>query len=277
MRRIPCQYVILRFMPYVETGEFANVGVVMISPRHRYFGFKLETHRYARLTHFFTDLEGRVYLAAIRAIKDELERVHVLLKQNGFDRRLKYNDEAFANRLFAELTRPCESLLQFSEPRAVLAEDPGKKLQELFGYYVEHHFVTKEYRETVLEKQLRQLLNQVGVGERYVPEKLGDEEYRVSFPFVEKHTGETRRAIKPLNLGQREPSQIVEHGNKWQFRINELKRRHQLPENVLLTVEGPDDQGRRDEAYAHAVRLLKDTDAMVLPIADTMAVLEFVQ
>ncbi|MGM0927683.1 MAG: DUF3037 domain-containing protein [Pseudomonadota bacterium] len=35
MKRIACQYVILRFMPYVETGEFANVGVVMIPPHSR--------------------------------------------------------------------------------------------------------------------------------------------------------------------------------------------------------------------------------------------------
>src|SRR5690554_2694543 len=78
MKRIACQYVIVRFMPYVETGEFANVGVVMISPRDRYFGFKLETRRYARLTSFFKDLEGRLYRSAIYAVKQELERVHAL-------------------------------------------------------------------------------------------------------------------------------------------------------------------------------------------------------
>ncbi|WP_413913220.1 DUF3037 domain-containing protein [Candidatus Skiveiella danica] len=39
-------------MPFVETGEFANVGVVMFAPTARYFGFKLLGGRYARVTNF---------------------------------------------------------------------------------------------------------------------------------------------------------------------------------------------------------------------------------
>jgi hypothetical protein len=275
MKRIACQYVIVRFMPYVETGEFANVGVVMISPRSRYFGFKLETRRYARLTQFFKDLEGRLYRSAITAIKDELERVHALLKENGFDRRYKHNDETFAKQLFTELTRPRETMLRFSESRVVLAEKPEETLNELFGHYVEHSFATKQYRETVLESQLRRLFYQARIGERFIPEKLGNDEYHVNFPFVERQQDEVLSAIKPLNLGQQNSSHIVEHGGKWQFRINELKRRHQLPRRVLLAVEGPDDHSRRGEAYHHAVELLQATGVSVLPLAKKEAVLEF--
>lgn len=275
MKRIACQYVILRFMPYVETGEFANVGVVMISPRDRYFGFKLETRRYARLTNFFKDLEGRLYRSAIYAVKNELERVRALLKENGFDRRYKHNDEAFAKQLFTELTRPRETMLRFSEPRIVLAEKPDETLKELFGHYVDHSFATKQYCEIVLESQLRHLFYQAKISERFTPEKLGDEEYHVAFPFVEKQGGEVLRAIKPLNLGQQDSRHIVEHGGKWQFRINELKRRRQLPRRVLLAVEGPDDDSRRGEAYHHAVELLQETGVSVLPLAKKEAVLEF--
>ncbi len=275
MKRIACQYVIVRFMPYMETGEFANVGVVMISPRDRYFGFKLETRRYARLTSFFKDLEGRLYRSAIYAVKQELERVHALLKETGFDQRFKHNDETFAKQLFTELTRPRETMLRFSEPRVVLAEEPEKKLDELFGYYVEHSFATKQYRETVLESQLRRLLYQAKLGERFTPEKLGDAEYHVSFPFVEKQQAEVMCAIKPLNLGQQDSSHIVEHGGKWQFRINELKRRHRLPRRVLFAVEGPDDDSQRGEAYHHAVALLQETGVSVLPLSKKEAVLEF--
>ena len=56
---IPCRYAILRFLPYVETGEFANVGVVLMSTAGRYFGFRLLGRRVARVTHFF-DLHDQV-------------------------------------------------------------------------------------------------------------------------------------------------------------------------------------------------------------------------
>jgi len=30
MKKFACQYAIVRFLPYLETGEFANVGIVML-------------------------------------------------------------------------------------------------------------------------------------------------------------------------------------------------------------------------------------------------------
>lgn len=32
MKKFACQYAIDRFLPYMETGEFANVGIVMLCP-----------------------------------------------------------------------------------------------------------------------------------------------------------------------------------------------------------------------------------------------------
>jgi len=41
MKRAAARYAIVQFMPYPETGEFANVGVVLACPTQNYFGFKL--------------------------------------------------------------------------------------------------------------------------------------------------------------------------------------------------------------------------------------------
>jgi hypothetical protein len=35
------QYAVVRFMPFIETREFANVGVVLIAPKTGKFLFKL--------------------------------------------------------------------------------------------------------------------------------------------------------------------------------------------------------------------------------------------
>ena len=40
MNQTPRLYSIVRFMLFVETGEFANVGVIMIAPEQRHFDFK---------------------------------------------------------------------------------------------------------------------------------------------------------------------------------------------------------------------------------------------
>ncbi|MER2494051.1 DUF3037 domain-containing protein [Catenovulum sediminis] len=36
-----CMYVVVRFMPFAETREFANVGVVVIAPKLGLYEFKL--------------------------------------------------------------------------------------------------------------------------------------------------------------------------------------------------------------------------------------------
>lgn len=152
MNKIACQYTIVRFSPFIETGEFANVGIVMMAPKQRYFAFKLETQRYGRITRFFEELDRKLYTQAIYVLKVELKRLRQIMKAHGFDRRLKVNDVNFAQQLFTELIRPRENIVRFSEPRIVLAENLKEKLNELFSFYVERNFVTKSILKLVLKK-----------------------------------------------------------------------------------------------------------------------------
>lgn len=271
MNRIACQYAIVRFAPFIETGEFANAGVVMMAARERYFGFRLETQRYGRVTRFFEELDARLYRATLFDLRDELERIHGVLKENGFDRRMKDNNLQLAQELFTEVTRPRESIIRFSEPRVVLTSDPKRKLTELFGYYVERNFVTRQRRETLLEKGMRQWLNQVRIGERFVRERIGDEDYHATFPFVELHEGQPVKVIKPLDLAQDSPSRILDHCGAWVFRLEQLRKRDYLPEKTMFAVAGPEEEtldGKRGAAFHEAVDMLEDKRVTVLPFDD---------
>ncbi len=278
MTKIACQYAIVRFAPFVETGEFANVGILMMAPKQRYFSFKLETRRHGRITRFFEELEPKLYREALYTLREELRRVHEVLKTHGFDKRRKTNDIDFARHLFAEVVRPRESIVRFSEPRIVLAKNPKEKLMELFAFYVERNFVTKEYKETVLEKGIRKLLYQAQIGERFQRMEIGDDEYKATFPFVEQVGHQPVKVIKPLHLAQNKPSKIIDHGGAWLFRIEELKRRNKLPDKVLFTVAGPDDESdndRRQHAFSEMVGRLEETGVDVVPYTDKERVIEF--
>lgn len=210
------------------------------------------------------------------ALKDELVRVHSVLKGHGFDRRYKINDVEFAQAMFAEILRPRETILRFSEPRAVLAEDPKKTLKELFAFYVERNFITKEYRETVLDKGIRDLLLQAQVGEHFTREKVGNDEYFVTFPFVEMHTKKPTKIIKPLHLGQENSSKILEHGGKWEFRIRELHKHHDLsPQKILFAVDGPNDNDSRGKACKEVKDMLQGIGSNVQPYTLKDKILDF--
>jgi hypothetical protein len=127
-----CHYAIVRFMPFVETGEFANVGVVLFAPNARYFGFKLLGNRYSRVTHFFEKMDAKVFRAAMHTCKEELERIDRMLKLMGTDRRFKELDREGTLALWNEVIKPRETMLQFSESRLVLADSAQAKVRELF-------------------------------------------------------------------------------------------------------------------------------------------------
>lgn len=275
MKKTPCLYSIVRFTPFVETGEFANVGIIMMAPEQRCFEFKLMVQRHARVTHFFEQLETRVFRATMRNLDEELHRVAGVLRRRGFDKRLKTNDIDFAKGLFAEIIRPRETVIKFSEPRAILADDMKETLAELYGYYVERSFVTREYQETVLERGMRRWFFQARIGDRFDRVALGDDEYHVTFPFVERRDDHAVKAIKPLHLGQDQPTKIIEHGWQWVLRVNQLRKRKHLPDTVLFAVQGATGDGPKGRAYDEVVNGLRDTGVTVLPYADKEDILTF--
>jgi hypothetical protein len=276
MNKIPCLYSIVQFAPFVETGEFANVGILLIAPEQGFFSFKLMGRRHSRVTHFFEQLESQVFRSTMNALRDELERAGRALRQNGFDRRRKTNDIEFAKRFFSEIIRPRETVIKFSETRAVLVEAPAVKIEELYGHYVERDFVTRKYQEAVLERGMRKWLWQARIAERFTKLEVGNDDYHVTFPFVEKRAERLLNAIKPLHLAQDQPSKILDHGGQWIFRINTLKRKNILPEKVLLAVGGPMEAGPRRKAYEEIVDTLKDTGVTVLPFFAKEQILDFV-
>lgn len=278
MTTTPCLYAIVRFCPFVETEEFANVGVIVMAPEHRYFDFKLMTKKHARVTHFFDQLDAKVFKTSMQNLKEELDRARGLLQRNGFDKRLKVNDVDFARGLFNEIIRPREAVIKFGKLRAVLMNEPKVKLEELYGYYVERDFVTQEYREQVLERTLRKWLFEAGVANRFEKLDVGNDDYHATFPFVEEHNGHYLTAVKPLNLGQDQPSKILDHGGTWVWRLQQLRRKQTFPERVLVTVEGPkgDVTPAKAKAFTDVVKELEHAGATVMEYERKQSILDFV-
>jgi hypothetical protein len=277
MMTIPCLYAIVRFCPYVETEEFANAGVVMICPQTGFFSYKLMSRKHARVTNFFEDVEGKLFRAALSNLKDELDRIKDQLLFAGWPKGNQANDLVVAKKIFGELTRPRETIIKFGNVRGVLAEKPKAKLTELYGYYVERNFVTKQYRESVLETEMRAWISKAGIGSRFEKKEVGNEDYHANFPFVEGAPFAALKAIKPLYLGHDQPSKILDHGGQWLFRVQTLKRKGLLPKLVLFATEGPQDDGAKCDAYKEITETLKREGAIVLDFKQQGAILDYMK
>lgn len=262
-----CLYAIARFMPFVETEEFANVGVVLYSPSRHYFGFRVLTNRYARITRFFEHVDGPAFRRTMIDLRDELDRLALSFKTH---------DAHLGMTLWRELIKPKSSQIRFSTERVVLADAPKVKLQELYGRYVERSFATREYREQILNRQVAGLLRAASLFEQFAEGTVGNEEYHVKFPFVAREGDVALKVIKPLALTQPDSAAVLDHGGQWIQRIRNLSRRHLMPRELLFAFDGDDQEDSLlGEARRDVVAELRDLGAETLRISDRSAVIGF--
>lgn len=236
-----CNYSILRFLPYPETGEFVNIGIVLFTSSGD-FRYQVETRR-QRVTTFFPSLDAKIFQRARKEMNEEFARLsgHFTARSDDFDG---------LRSTFRHLIHPRETMMRFSEPGTLVETSPEAALKRLFDYYVKHSFATKEYQEVALEKQLGKLLSDSNLRQRYSEKKLGTADYPVKFPFVLVQGDAPVQAIKPIHLGHDEPSKIYEHGDAWVARIKRLDRANMLAQDTLF-VAGPPLPGKPKLAQAY--------------------------
>lgn len=274
MKKHLCQYAIVRFLPYRETGEFANVGIVLMCPETGYFDFRLLT-KVRRITAFFEELDAGIYRGARNDFKKELVRIQDFLPPQAGTRG--FADTELARHLFAELTRPREVMMRFDGVRVVLADDPAQELDALFAHYVERNFSTRAYQEKLLEKTVHKVLQGAHLNKQYKPQTIGNvATYHAWFPFVNTQDGKALRAIKPLHLAQDDPAQIFDHGWAWLGKIEKLRALHLLPERVLFPVQGPaEQQGERFDTFQEITHKLADEGVVVVASTQVNKIVEF--
>lgn len=274
MKKFACHYALLRFRPFVETGEFANVGVVLMAPDAGFFGYRLLTH-YSRITRFFHQLDRGVYLRGRGLFKQEVDRFAADLRRLALGDGHATLDLPLAGQLFAEFVRPREAMLQFDDQRIALADDPQAKLDTLFDHYIERNFVTREYQERLLETMVRKLLVGRQLGAAYRAEKVGNPEFTVNFPFVHRHDGRADRIIKPLYLAQDDSTKLLTHGGQWVDKVRRLRKRDALPEAVLFPVKAPARDTKPYQAFEEIREDLQATGVTVVAANDEESILQF--
>ena len=265
-----CQYAIVRFLPYVETGEFANVGIVIHCLQTGTFQYKL-LDRVRRISAFFEELDIAVYRRSRTEFTAELDRISQIFRNT-----YAHASDKVAKNLFSELTRTREAMIRFDKPRVVMTDDPAEQLQKLFDHYVGRSFATKAYQEQLIEKQVRSTLRAANLSAIYKDKILGNDAYHARFPFVRFENGDAVRAIKPLHLAQDEPTQIFDHGWEWVGKVRKLRSENLLPPAVLFAVQGPDVRSKeRDDAFNEIVSELTRQNVRVIAYNRTTEIVEF--
>lgn len=120
-----CNYAMLRFLPYPETGEFVNVGVLVNCTEPYLLDFQMETEMPARVKALFPQADEKAFRDAAQAMQREMERLKCMV-----------HDAKSCQLVFRETVRPRESVLRFGEIKTILIPEPAALAETLFRRYV---------------------------------------------------------------------------------------------------------------------------------------------
>ena len=275
MKEFVCNYAIARFRPYRETGEFANVGVVLLCPEVDYFGHTFEHRKHKRITDFFPELDLDIFKAGLSGLLKELARVTGREKETA---QLVLGGQAQARiAVFKQLVRTREAIFHFGEVGTVLTTDPRAKLEELFNFYIKRQFASdREYQEVIMRRRLGDFLQKVNLAHFYKQDQpVGDDTYHIILPFVHFKDGTPRKAIKPLHLAKEATTEIYRHGDAWISTVRRLNGINRLLKELLFTVKHPAGNKQREAAAQEICRELQKNGTQTVPFSDHDAIQRF--
>lgn len=124
-----CRYAIIRFLPFAETGEFANIGIIALDTTHGLIHHITAPKEFPRIERFLGPQGYRAYQEAIDVLRVELGRLADLAARN---------DGRSGADVFHDAVAPRESAIRFSETRVALVDTtPALHLQRLHARLVE--------------------------------------------------------------------------------------------------------------------------------------------
>ncbi len=280
MKKLVCNYSVIRFLPYPETEEFVNVGILACCPQVGWMDFVVEGRKTKRISNFFPELDIQTFIAGRHHFVDELNRLAADLRLADTRQWVMPAQRDYVAGLFAEMVRPREEIFRFGEVATLLTQDPQKDLAVLFNHYVERHFTKhKDYQEKIMTDRLTTVFRKRNLLKRYHSGKIGNDEYHVSLPFIEQDENALPvRALKPLNLAQTEATQIRDHGDAWRAKVDRLRNAGFMPRQMLFAVKLPEDGLARQFAAAQEIcDLLRNQKVLVEDFNNQSAITRFAE
>ena len=266
MNKKICKYSIIRFQPFVETEEFANIGIVLYAPETKELRFKLlSAKKHERITHFFKPLKKEIYTNIIQIIRAEIEHRQKLLTKS-----IKIKMD-----FYEELIRPREDIIQYSKNRVLFSTDITKTLDDLFEHYIERSFANKEHHEENMRKKIRSLLIKKGLEKKFKQGIIGQEgKYNVLLPFVNQHH---QAAIKPIHFRHPDSNKLTDHGLIWLAKIRHLKRYDFVqPEHILFAYNAPEQKkGILFDAFKEVKNQIEDFGITMIDIEKSEKITNF--
>ena len=246
----PYSYVVLRYIHDVLTGEFVNVGLVMVVPG-RPLVLSKSRKTFGRIKSVFPDLDSEAYKGAIDAIERGMRSVKRNLKNEGL---FKDNKTAVD---YARSALPLDdSSLQWSPVGAGLTADPQKTFDQLYQRFVSRYDRAAERRRSDDDvwRPVEAKLKEHGVNVELEPKRIQGNTDAVEF----RHAWKNGRwhVYEPLSFDLSDADNIKDKARRWLGHLSAVKIGTREDVQVHFIVGRPQNASLVP-AYRNAVEILR--------------------
>lgn len=259
-------YSFLRYCQDREAGEFANIGVLFWCPQDRFLGFR-GSHRFARLTHFFGDLDRDGY----RLLVAHVERRFDQMAEDVANGLLLDPLPASARELAAKVVPEDDGALLWSPARGGMTDDPGAELKLVYDRFIGKHHEGREATRRDDGEVFRQAFRPIFTSPK-VAERI--HEYEVVAPLarhVFKHAWKNGvwNVYETLSFDLADADSIERKAHTWYGRSMHLTQAEEAPKlHYMLGKPGLSANARH---YGRAKNILNSCQGVTLIEEDEAA------
>lgn len=250
-------YTLLRYVHDVASGEFANVGVVLLAPDARYAG-ALCRGTHGRVSHFFPDMERDGFKSLMRYIERRIDELGDRLRNE-----LSLDQAPADAGLLAKSVLPHDdSSLQWSPVGGGLCDDPSLKLEELYQRYVTRYddkAANKGRDDGEVWKRFKNSLDSKHVTARLSAKKIAGADDEVEFAHAYKNS--QWHCFEPLSLDLAQSDSIKQKAHRW---LGQMMGVQDSPEKFrVYFLVGAPKADQLLESYESALKLLRKSPVEV--------------
>jgi len=230
----PILYSFVKFKPYIETGEFVNVGLLMCEPEKRKLTYQLVAKNDKRVNNFF--YRSSIFNNIRDTINEELQYITSQV--------FNCTPQEMAT-FFHHYIDVKEGIVQYSNAAIGLVDDPQAYFNDLYTKYIHLAGVKPENQETIMVKHFKELFKAEDdvVLSNYRQHTVRGELAKFTLPLAlkEENGQEILKAVKPLAFDQIESPSMIEYCDNWVSKINRANEEGLLKkENILFALDTAD-------------------------------------
>lgn len=219
-------YSFLRYCQDREAGEFANIGVLFWCPDERFLGFEA-SHRFARLTHFFGDLDRDGYRLLVAHVERRFDQIAEELSNDLLLEPLPLNARELASKVVPE----DDGALLWSPARGGITDDPASELKFVYERFIGKHHEAKEATRRDDGEVFRQAFRPIFTSSKVAARMHEHEVVAPLASHVFKHAWKNGvwNVYETLSFDMADPDSIERKAHTWYGRSMHLSQARESP------------------------------------------------